>query len=79
MTPAVYQSILIDMATTIQCAFRLEPEIVEWLDAEAVRMAAAMPGMRIARADVVRVLVTRAMQSAPSPRAAPPPKRRRIA
>ena len=67
------------MATTIQCAFRLEPEIVEWLDAEAVRMAAAMPGMRIARADVVRVLVTRAMQSAPSTRAVAPKAKRRTA
>jgi len=49
-----------DMATR-QVAFRLPVELVERLDALAKRMQDESPGLRVTRADVVRLLLTSAL------------------
>ncbi len=43
-----------------QTAFRLPPDLVAKLDRIAARLAAERPGIPVTRADVVRMLLTRA-------------------
>jgi hypothetical protein len=46
---------------TIQCAFRLPASLVERLDRHAELMSKSQPGMTFTRADVVRVLLVKAL------------------
>ncbi|MCC6526088.1 MAG: hypothetical protein IT373_25800 [Polyangiaceae bacterium] len=48
-------------ATTQQTAFRLPTALLERLDGYAERLRAEQPGITITRADVVRLLLTRAL------------------
>ncbi len=57
---------------TTQVAFRLPDDLLRRLDAYAERMRAAQPGVNVTRTDVVRVLLTRAIQRVEDDR----PKRR---
>ncbi len=50
---------------TVQCAFRLPASLVERLDAYAETMGADQPGLTFTRADAVRTLLTRALDSVP--------------
>jgi predicted DNA-binding protein len=46
---------------TLQTAFRLPVSLLERLDAYADRLRAEQPGINITRADVVRLLLSRAL------------------
>lgn len=59
------------MADTEQVAFRLPKALVARLDAYAARLADEQPGMSFTRTDVVRVLLTKALDEAK-----PPPRKR---
>ena len=48
--------------TQTQTAFRLPPDLVAKLDRIADRLSAERPGIPITRADVVRMLLTRAVK-----------------
>ncbi len=47
-----------------QVSFRLPADLVDRIDAHAQRMQANAPGMTVTRADVVRMLLTRAIVEA---------------
>ncbi len=49
---------------TVQVAFRLDPELVDWIDSEAERITTEQPGMKVTRVDVVRMILTRAKDAA---------------
>ena len=51
---------------TTQVAFRLPDDLLERLDAHAERMREAQPGVNVTRTDVVRTLLTRALEDAES-------------
>jgi len=51
------------MADTEQVAFRLPKPLIKKLDAYAERMAKDQPGMNVTRTDVVRILLTRALDA----------------
>ena len=46
-----------------QVAFRLSSSLVEEIDARADELRASAPGMRVTRADVVRAILVRALES----------------
>lgn len=46
---------------TKQTAFRLPPDLIRRLDRLAQRYADERPGLAVTRADVVRILLTRAV------------------
>ena len=48
----------------IQVAFRFSEDLVARIDAEAAHMSSESPGMSFTRADVVRVLLTQALDNA---------------
>ena len=50
------------MADTEQVAFRLARDLVKQLDVYAQEMSKAQPGMTFTRTDVVRILLTRALE-----------------
>ncbi len=47
---------------TQQTAFRLQKELVKKLDAYGARLRSEQPGLEVTRADVVRMLLTRALK-----------------
>lgn len=50
-------------ASTLKLAtFNLTTEQVEWVDAEAKRLAASRPGSKPNRSEVARIAIDRAMQ-----------------
>jgi predicted DNA-binding protein len=57
---------------TQQTAFRLPLSLLERLDLHAERLRAEQPGLKITRADVVRLLLTRALDALDA--AGAPPK-----
>lgn len=63
---------LMEPSTTQQTAFRLPTSLLERLDQYAVRLRGEQPGITITRADVVRLLLTRALDEAEAQR--PPNK-----
>ena len=50
--------------TTTQVAFRLPDELLKRLDRHAERMRETQPGVNVSRTDVVRMLLTRALEQA---------------
>lgn len=50
--------------STTQVAFRLPDELLKRLDRHAERMRELQPGVNVSRTDVVRVLLTRALDQA---------------
>jgi hypothetical protein len=54
------------MADTEQVAFRLPKSLIAKLDDYAAQLAKEQPGMSFTRTDVVRVLLTRALDAAPT-------------
>jgi hypothetical protein len=71
-SPSVYngdqakEANLISRETTTQVAFRLPDELLERVDRHAERMREAQPGVNVSRTDVVRMLLTRALEHAES-------------
>jgi len=61
------------MADTEQVAFRLPKSLIKRLGAYAERMTKDQPGMTFTRTDVVRILLTRALDGEPE---APKPKQK---
>lgn len=49
------------MEPTQQAAFRLSTSLLERLDSYAERLRREQPGMTVSRSDVVRLLLTRAL------------------
>lgn len=49
---------------TVSVSVRLPVDLLERLDAHHARLAAALPGLGISRADTVRVLLTKALDEA---------------
>ena len=64
-------------ADTEQVAFRLPRSLVESLDAYAVRLAKEQAGMTFTRTYVVRILLTRALETEPASKPKRAPSRRR--
>lgn len=56
------------MADTEQVAFRLPKALVARLDAYAARLEEEQPGMSFTRTDVVRVLLTKALDATEPPK-----------
>jgi hypothetical protein len=54
------------MADTEQVAFRLPRKLIARLDDYAKRVAGEQPGMTVTRTDVVRILLTRALDATES-------------
>ena len=50
--------------TTTQVAFRLPDELLRRIDRHAERMREGQPGVNVSRTDVVRMLLTRALEHA---------------
>ncbi len=54
---------------TRRLGVRLEPELLEKLDAVAAQLAQESPGVRFTRSDVARLLLKRALEQAPPAKA----------
>src|SRR5713226_1714048 len=66
-----WQSILTEneMAKTTLVAFRLENELLKRIDAYAKRLEHETPGLKLARADAVRILLVRGLAEVEGPEA----------
>ncbi len=63
-----------EMGKTTLVAFRLESELLKRIDAYVKRLQDETPGLKLARADAVRVLLLRALAQVEEPQ--PPGKKR---
>lgn len=59
--PRCAKTCAMSQEATIQTAFRLPATLLERLDRHAERLRVVHPGMTVTRADVVRMLLTRAL------------------
>lgn len=54
-----------NMSKTEQVAIRMEPELLERIDAHVEHMKSAMPGVNLSRADAIRALLLKALGDEP--------------